>query len=93
MPAFVSLSAAERSRSLSAVSSAAAIQTRDAAFCQGDTGIHRQPDPASVVERVHGQAGLCQRPGRHPPHARRLPQQSHLQVSAATEHRSVFIAV
>lgn len=39
--AFVSLSAGERRRPLGAVPSAAAVQTRDAAFCQGDTGIHR----------------------------------------------------
>lgn len=84
VPIFVSLSAGKRCRLFCAVPSAAAIQTWDAAFCQGNTGIHRQPDPASVLERVHSQAGHCQRPGCHPPHTCRLPQQSHLQVRAGT---------
>lgn len=73
-------SAGEGRRPLGAVPSAAALQARDAALCESDPGIHRQPDSPSVLERVHRQAGYSQRPGCHPPHARRLPQQSHLQV-------------
>lgn len=89
----VSPSTGERRRPLGAVSPAPALQAWDAALCQGDPGIHRQPDPASVLERVHSQARHCQRPGRHPPHTRRLPQQSHLQVRIGTAAVLRFCAI
>lgn len=82
----------EGRRPLGAVPSAAALQARDAALCESDPGIHCQPDSPSVLERVHRQAGHRQRPGCHPPHARRLPQQSHLQVRPGTvEHSFHFM--
>lgn len=82
----------EGRRPLGAVPSAAALQARDAALCESDPGIHCQPDSPSVLERVHRQAGHRQRPGCHPPHARRLPQQSHLQVRPGTvEHNFHFM--
>ncbi len=59
----------------------ACIQTWDAAFCEGDAGLHRQPDPTCDMAGV---PGTTQHQGTHPgrstPHTCRLPQYLSLQV-------------